>query len=151
MSSSNPLQQTWRDGHGPIVHRPETVDRVERLLVRLQSADRIDDTASAHALLAAADRVACVAMSVVAHMTYARRIDLSGAPLEAVDFKPVPEGHTGGALNMVPAFVGYLLANALTTTTRGWLMGAGPLRRRDRGGERIDRRCVGVAAGPLRS
>ena len=36
-----------------------------------------------------------------------------------------PEGHTGGALNMVPAFVGYLLANALTGTTRGWLMGQG--------------------------
>lgn len=64
-------------------------------------------------------------MNVVAHMTYARRIDLSGAPLAAEDFKPTPEGHTGGALNMAPAFVGYLLANALSGTTRGWLMGQG--------------------------
>ncbi|RPD88459.1 xylulose 5-phosphate 3-epimerase [Luteimonas sp. 100069] len=125
MVSNAPLQPSWHDGHGPIVHRPETIERVERLLIRLHAAGRIEDLASARALLAAADRVACVAMSVVAHMTYARRIDLSGAPLEAIDFKPVPEGHTGGALNMVPAFVGYLLANALTSTTRGWLMGQG--------------------------
>ena len=76
-------------------------------------------------LFAAADRIACVAMSVVAHMTYAQRIDLSGTFLAADDFKATPEGHTGGSLNMVPAFVGYLLANALTGTTRGWLMGQG--------------------------
>lgn len=83
------------------------------------------DTDTAWTLLAAADRLSCVAMNVVAHMTYARRIDLGGASLAADDFKPAPEGHTGGALNMVPAFVGYLLANALTGTTRGWIMGQG--------------------------
>src|SRR5690606_5684132 len=71
------------------------------------------------------DRITCVALSVVAHMTYARRFDPEGRPLAADDFKPVPEGHTGGALNMVPAFVGYLLANALSATTRGWIMGQG--------------------------
>ena len=58
-------------------------------------------------------------------MTYARRFDPSGAPLAAEDFKPVPEGHTGGSLNMVQAFVGHLLANALTGNTRGWIMGQG--------------------------
>ncbi|WP_312290709.1 xylulose 5-phosphate 3-epimerase, partial [Stutzerimonas nitrititolerans] len=47
------------------------------------------------------------------------------APLEAEDFKETPEGHTGGALNMVPAYVGYLGLNALTGSTRGWLMGQG--------------------------
>src|SRR3546814_7769207 len=31
----------------------------------------------------------------------------------------------GGSLNMVPAFVGYLAANALSATTRAWLMGQG--------------------------
>lgn len=40
-------------------------------------------------------------------------------------FKPAPEGHTGGSLNMVPAFVGYLAANMITATTRSWLMGQG--------------------------
>src|SRR3546814_6294441 len=40
-------------------------------------------------------------------------------------FKTTPEGHTGGSLNMVPAFVGYLAANALSARTRAWLMGQG--------------------------
>jgi len=112
----------WRAGHGPIVHRDDTVARIDALVARIADGQ---DAAPAWTLLAAADRIACVAMSVVAHMTYARRFDPEGRPLSAADFKPAPEGHTGGSLNMVPAFVGYLLANALTATTRGWLMGQG--------------------------
>jgi len=115
----------WRPGHGPIAHRPDTAERIQALVARLVQQKRVADPAAAYGLLAAADRLACTAMSVVVHMTYARRIDLSGRPLAAEDFKPTPEGHTGGALNMVPAFVGYLLANALTGTTRAWLMGQG--------------------------
>ena len=57
--------------------------------------------------------------------TYAKRVDLSGAPLPADAFKATPEGHTGGSLNMVPAFVGYLTANAISATTRSWLKGQG--------------------------
>jgi len=124
---NNPIdaQGRWQAGHGPIVHRAETVERIGALVARLVADARVANEDIAYALLAAADRVACVAMNVVAHMTYARRIDLGGRPLAAGDFKPVPEGHTGGSLNMVPGFVGYLLANALTGTTRGWLMGQG--------------------------
>jgi phosphoketolase len=125
MSSQANLATDWRAGYGPIAHRSETIERMQALVQRLVAQRRIADEASAHALLAAADRVACTAMSVVAHMTYARRIDRSGCPLGSDDFKQTPEGHTGGSLNMVPAFVGYLLANALTGTTRGWLMGQG--------------------------
>ena len=125
MSSQANLATDWRAGYGPIAHRSETIERMQALVQRLVAQRRIADEASAHALLAAADRVACTAMSVVAHMTYARRIDRSGRPLGSDDFKQTPEGHTGGSLNMVPAFVGYLLANALTGTTRGWLMGQG--------------------------
>ena len=125
MSSQANLATDWRAGYGPIAHRSETIERMQALVHRLVAQRRIADEASAHALLAAADRVACTAMSVVAHMTYARRIDRSGCPLGSDDFKQTPEGHTGGSLNMVPAFVGYLLANALTGTTRGWLMGQG--------------------------
>lgn len=115
----------WLAGHGPIVHRPDTVERVDALVARLRAGGRLEDADAAYVLLAAADRLTCTAMNVVAHMTYARRIDLSGTPLAAEDFKPVPEGHTGGALNMVQAFVGYLLANALSGHTRGWVMGQG--------------------------
>src|SRR3546814_4781438 len=64
-------------------------------------------------------------MWTVIHMSYAERVDLSGAPLPADAFKTTPEGHTGGSLNMVPAFVGYLSANALSARTRAWLMGQG--------------------------
>ena len=121
---TNPLAD-WQAGYGPIVHRAETIERMQALVQRLVAQQRVADEATAHTLLAAADRLSCTAMSVVAHMTYARRIDRSGRPLAIEDFKPTPEGHTGGSLNMVPAFVGYLLANALTGTTRGWLMGQG--------------------------
>src|SRR5690554_2957290 len=123
--STDTSRERWIAGHGPIVHRDATVARVEALVARLLQDGRIASAEAAFGLLAAADRLACMAMSVVAHMTYARRIDLSGAPLEADDFKPTPEGHTGGSLNMVQGFVGYLLANALTGQTRGWIMGQG--------------------------
>src|SRR5690606_31718956 len=123
--STTTARDRWLAGHGPIVHRDNTVARIDALVERLQGDGRIASPEAGYALLAAADRLACVAMNVVAHMTYARRIDLSGAPLAADDFKPVPEGHTGGALNMVQGSVGYLLANALTGDTRGWIMGQG--------------------------
>ncbi|WP_024889077.1 xylulose 5-phosphate 3-epimerase [Luteimonas huabeiensis] len=125
MTADTDPRARWLAGHGPIVHRADTVARIDAQVARLHAEGRIRHPDRAHALLAAADRIACTAMNVVAHMTYARRIDLAGAPLAADDFKPVPEGHTGGSLNMVPAYVGYLLANALSGDTRGWLMGQG--------------------------
>ncbi|MDZ4095733.1 MAG: xylulose 5-phosphate 3-epimerase [Paracoccaceae bacterium] len=76
-------------------------------------------------MLEAADRLTCAAMWTVVHMTYANQVDISGKALPAKAFKPDPQGHTGGSLNMVPAFVGYLLANALSGKTRSWLMGQG--------------------------
>ena len=108
----------WRAGVGRIRHRRETQDRVRALVAALGREDAWD-------LFAAADRVASAAMWLVVHQTYARTVRLDGHDLRAEDFKPDPEGHTGGALNMVPAYVGYLLANALTGITRSWLMGQG--------------------------
>src|SRR5690554_7658466 len=58
-------------------------------------------------------------------MTYCNRVDITGAPLQPKDFKAAPEGHTGGALNMVPAYAAYLALNNLTGQTRSWLMGQG--------------------------
>ena len=125
MTTASTLRQRWLCGHGPIVHRDETIERIERLVAHLIAEGLVADGAASYTLLAAADRLSCAAMNVVAHMSYARRIDLGGAPLLADDFKPTPEGHTGGSLNMVPAYVGYLLANALTGRTRSWIMGQG--------------------------
>jgi phosphoketolase len=76
-------------------------------------------------LLQAADRVASAAMWLVVHETYARHVYLNGRDLVPEDFKPHPEGHTGGALNMVPAYVGYMAIDAITSFTRAWLMGQG--------------------------
>ena len=118
-------QSHWLAGYGPIKHREDTRERIAALCEKLTGDGRVANAEQFHAMLAAADRLTCAGMNVVAHMTYAQRIDLDGKPLAAEDFKPVPEGHTGGALNMVPAFVGYLLANALTGKTRAWLMGQG--------------------------
>src|SRR5690606_41862521 len=97
--SDTSLLRDWRRGHGPIAHRPGTVERAAALLARLVADGRLGEVREGEAMLAAADRLACAALNVVAHMTYARRIDLSGAPLGAADFKPAPEGHTGGSLN----------------------------------------------------
>lgn len=64
-------------------------------------------------------------MWLAVHQTYARNIYLDGRHLKTKDFKPDPQGHLGGSLNMIPAYVGYLLANALTGFTRGWVMEQG--------------------------
>ena len=114
------LFETWRKGFGPIVHSDETVARVHALASTAASGEE-----ALYRTLIAADRLASASMWAVVHMTYARRVDLSGAPLPADAFKTTPEGHTGGSLNMVPAFVGYLAANVLSARTRAWLMGQG--------------------------
>src|SRR5690554_2218579 len=119
MTQANSFQ-AWREGFGPIVHSDETVERVRALAATTAVGEE-----ALYRTLIAADRLASAAMWTVVHMTYARRVDLSGAPLPADAFKTTPEGHTGGSLNMVPAFVGYLAANVLSATTRGWLMGQG--------------------------
>lgn len=116
--------QEWTRGYGVIRHSAETVGRIRSLAEALDADGRssVDQT---YRLLAAADRLTSAVMWTVVHMTYAQRVDLSGAALPAEAFKPTPEGHTGGSLNMAPAFVGYLLANALSGVTRSWIMGQG--------------------------
>lgn len=118
--ASSTAFEAWRMGYGPIQHTPETVDRIAAL-----AASARLDLDILYTQLAAADRLASAAMWTVVHMTYATRVDLSGAPLPKEAFKRTPEGHTGGSLNMVAAFVGYLVANAITGKTRSWLMGQG--------------------------
>ncbi|MDO8777214.1 MAG: xylulose 5-phosphate 3-epimerase [Burkholderiaceae bacterium] len=121
----DPLFAQWARGFGVIRHDDETQLRVRRLVTDLLGHDAGRNAAEVWQMLSVADRLASAAMWLVAHMTYAQRVHLDGAPLEASDFKAMPDGHTGGSLNMVPAYVGYLLANALTGRTRSWLMGQG--------------------------
>jgi len=115
----------WAGGYGPIRHTPTTRARVRAMVKALEVQAGRSDGVAPYEVLRAADRIASAAMWLVVHETYARSVYLDGRPLAADDFKTHPEGHTGGALNMVPAYAGYLAANALAGLTRAWIMGQG--------------------------
>lgn len=106
-------------GYGVIRRTAETRRRLEAL------AARLGPDAGLESVIPALDRICSAAMWIVVHETYARRMYTDGRPLAPGDFKPRPEGHTGGSLNMVPAYAGYLAVNALSGLTRSWLMGQG--------------------------
>ncbi|HYQ37991.1 MAG TPA: xylulose 5-phosphate 3-epimerase, partial [Pseudomonas sp.] len=122
---AEPAFAEWARGRGPLAHAPATQAAVFRLAHQLVQAGCQPDLASVYRLLQALDRLTCAGLWLVVHMTYARRVRLDGAALQADDFKACPEGHTGGALNMVPAYAGYLALNALSGQTRAWTMGQG--------------------------
>jgi phosphoketolase len=115
----------WAKGRGVIEHTDLTQVRVFDLCQELVCAGRYDSLDNALTIFEATDTLTNAGMWLVAHMTYASRVDLSGQPLAADDFKENPQGHTGGSLNMVPAYLGYTAANTLAGLTRSWLMGQG--------------------------
>ena len=108
----------WRAGYGAIEHSAETIERVEALLLRLVDLEWLRDREQGYALLAAADRVASQALWFVAHRVHARCARGDGRALAAADFLAHPLVPLGAALNMAVAYVGYLLANALSGETR---------------------------------
>ncbi|MBM3105835.1 xylulose 5-phosphate 3-epimerase [Pseudomonas sp. V1] len=120
-----PAFDHWARGYGVITHTDETQVRVFDLCQQLLCAGRYPDLDAVLAVFRAADHLASAAMWLVVHMTYARRVDLAGGELAPEDFKENPQGHTGGSLNMAPAYVGYMAANVLAGHTRSWLMGQG--------------------------
>ncbi|MGH7821573.1 MAG: xylulose 5-phosphate 3-epimerase, partial [Candidatus Binatia bacterium] len=122
---ASPSFAAWAAGYGVIAHGDLTQLRIHEMAKRLVERGSVGQADDVYRGLAAADQVASAAMWLVVHMTYARSVRLDGRELDAADFKRSPEGHTGGALNMVPAYAGYLAANALTGVTRSWLMGQG--------------------------
>jgi phosphoketolase len=122
---SSPDMARWAEGYGVIRHSDLTQVRIHDMVARLAKEDRRGDDVPAYDLLRALDRVASAGMWLVVHQTYARNVYRDGRALAPDDFKPTPEGHTGGSLNMVPAYAGYLGSNALTGITRAWLMGQG--------------------------
>ncbi|WP_339079606.1 xylulose 5-phosphate 3-epimerase [Pseudomonas sp. TMP9] len=120
-----PTFADWQRGYGPLQHSPQTCAAVYRMAHQLVQAGLQADLASVYRHFHALDRLTAAGLWLVVHMTYAQRVRLDGVALAAEDFKVTPEGHTGGALNMVPAYAGYLALNNLTGETRGWLMGQG--------------------------
>ena len=118
-------QQEWLKGFGVIQHSAETQKRIAEMEKRLSAEGETGDGVAFYDALAAADRVANAAMWLAVHQTYANHIYPDGRDLKTDDFKKDPQGHLGGSLNMIPAYVGYMLANMLTGTTRSWVMGQG--------------------------
>jgi phosphoketolase len=121
--ATDPAFAHWAAGYGLVRHDDLVQWRIHGVVERLGAA--AGDGVPAYELLAAADRVTAAGIWLTAHQTYAARVRLDGAPLEAEDFKRDPQGHLGGALNILPGYVGYLAANALTGETRSWLAGQG--------------------------
>ncbi len=125
LREQDPAFKAWAEGGGPIRHLPETQVHVAAIAQELRRRGVSGDGIPLFELLAALDLLARAGMWLVAHQAYARRVHLDGRDLEPSDFKPKPEGHMGGSLNMVPAYAGYLAANAISGFTRSWLVGQG--------------------------
>lgn len=121
----NPGARRWAAGYGATQHTTETQARVFQMADALDLHGVTGDGVPIFDLLYALDRIASACMWIVVHETYARNVYLDGRDLEPADFKPDPQGHTGGALNMVPAYLGYMALNAITGSTRSWIMGQG--------------------------
>jgi phosphoketolase len=121
----HPEADRWAVGYGKMQHTAETQARVFAMAELLAARDVQGDGVPLFEVLEAADRVASAAMWLVVHETYTRNVYLDGRDLGPGDFKSHPEGHTGGALNMVPAYTGYMAVNAVTGQSRSWIMGQG--------------------------
>ncbi len=115
----------WAAGYGVIRHSDLTQARVYKMAQHLALQGVVRDAREVFESLHATDRIASAGLWLTAHMPYARTVYLDGRDLGVEDFKEEPEGHAGGSLNMVLAYVGYLAINAITGVTRSWLMGQG--------------------------
>lgn len=125
LRASNSIFEEWSRGLGPITHSDATQVELFNLAEYLTVTKIQPNIEATFELAIATDIIACTAMKLVAHMTYANNIYFDDRDLVSEDFKTNPEGHTGGSLNIAIAYSAYLLANALSSKTRGWLMGQG--------------------------
>ncbi len=125
LRDQNPELALWAAGLGVIEHRPATQIQAHLMAESLLQKGLIADTGYFFQRLRALDCLTQQAMWLVVHMTYARRVYTDGRNLTPQDFKTHPRGHTGGALNMVPAYAGLLALNHFTGQSRDWLMGQG--------------------------
>jgi len=115
----------WAKGCGVVKHTAATQLQVFELATALEEGGLITNKADCYRKLTALDQLTNQAMWLVVHMTYAKHVFLDGRDLSADNFKRDPQGHTGGSLNMVPAYAALLTVNSLTGNHRDWLMGQG--------------------------
>lgn len=115
----------WAAGQGVIRHTAATQLQVFELATALEEGGLIGSKAECYRKLMALDTLTNQAMWLVVHMTYAKHVFLDGRDLSPDNFKRDPQGHTGGSLNMVPAYAALMAVNSLTGQHRDWLMGQG--------------------------
>jgi phosphoketolase len=125
LAQDEPDFGSWAEGYGLIRHLPATQLRIHSMASALRAAGERGDGFPFYDVLRALDRLASAGMWLVVHAAYADQVFTDGRPLTQGQFKPAPQGHLGGSLNMVPAYAGLLAADVLTGTTRAWLMGQG--------------------------
>lgn len=115
----------WAAGRGVISHSADTQLAVYQLAGELVEDGLVASREECYRRFEALDCLTNAAMWLVVHMTYSKQLHLNGTPLEPQEFKRDPQGHTGGSLNMVPAYAALLTLNSLTGEHRDWLMGQG--------------------------
>ena len=125
LRQQSPELARWAMGGGVIVHQPATQIQAHLMAESLLQKGLIPDTRYFFQRLQDLDCLTQQAMWLVVHMTYATRVYLDGRDFPPDAFKSHPRGHTGGALNMVPAYAGLLALNHFTRTPRDWIMGQG--------------------------
>ena len=69
----------WKDGFGVIRHNADTIVHMDGWLHANNLTGALKSTAEVVELLSSADKLANAAMWIIARMTYAKRVDLSGA------------------------------------------------------------------------
>src|SRR5690606_40175630 len=99
--ASHPSFVEWAKGYGPIRHSDQILVRVYKLAQLLVERGAVSSADEVYERLRAADRRASAGMWLVVHMTYAQRVYTDGRQMQAEDFKPVPEGHTGDRKSVV--------------------------------------------------
>lgn len=115
----------WENGYGMISHKPETIRVIQDCISVLMKEKKFSDENKIYEFLHAVDLFCNQALWIIAHTSYAKNVYFDGRDLKEEDFKQNPEGHMGGSLNMVPAYLGYMAVNHLTNFTRSWMMGQG--------------------------
>ncbi|MFC1659757.1 xylulose 5-phosphate 3-epimerase, partial [Pseudomonadota bacterium] len=124
INMKNP-KKLWSAGYGVIKHNKETQKRIADMAKYLVKNKTVKSENEIYEKLICADRIASSAMWIVVHQTYAKKIYWDNRHMKKSDFKSDPQGHTGGALNVVPGYIGYMTINSIMNTTRGWIMGQG--------------------------
>ncbi|WP_430461123.1 xylulose 5-phosphate 3-epimerase [Thalassolituus sp. LLYu03] len=125
LRQENPALAAWVRSAGIIPHTDATQIQAQLMAESLLQKGLIHDVRDFFSGLQALDCLTQQAMWLVIHMTYTRRVWLDGRDIDCADFKENPRGHTGGALNMVPAYAGLLALNHFTQQPRDWLIGQG--------------------------